>query len=260
MHRFCIAACFISGMIVAQGALAVPPAPLEPADASTCAAAHRVVTFETKDGVMLEADLHATGKPNGPVAILLHMIPPHHDRSNYPQAFVDALLRKGVSVLNVDRRGAGQSKGHPKAAYSGPKGKLDAQAARDFLHAHPCRFDTTSMIIVGASNGTTTTLDYTLAAHQEDSPYEVPKGLVFLTGGKYTENQNAIKDHRATLDKLPILFVFSKEERAWSVGFQADASSQWLFKEYAEGAHGTKMFGVRPEAIEVVATWIAAQL
>jgi len=188
------------------------------------------------------------------------MIPPHHDRSNYPKAFIDALVAKGFTVLNVDRRGAGKSKGVAKEAYEGPKGVLDAQAARDTLAKHACRFDTTRMVLVGASNGTTTALDYTVAAHQDGSSYDAPKALVFLTGGKYTENQHALKDHRATLGKTPLLFVFSTDERAWSASFQEGAPAAWTFKEYAKGAHGTKMFGAQPESIEKVVSWVASKL
>jgi len=221
--------------------------------AGTCVeteAAPTVVSLRTTDGVDLEADLYATGITAGPTAVLLHMIPPSNDRTNYPRAFIDAVTSRGVSVLNLDRRASVD-------AYTGPAGKLDAQAAVEFLLEHPCAFDPSRITLVGASNGTTTAVDYTVFADAMPEP-QSPAALVFLTGGTYTENQNPLADHRPLLEGLPIQFVFSTSERAWSAQFEAGAPGRWRFEEYADGAHGTGMFDAVPGSVDVVADFIAA--
>jgi pimeloyl-ACP methyl ester carboxylesterase len=219
----------------------------------------QTVTLNTDDGVKLEADLYLAGEPNGPAAVLLHMIPPHHDRKNYPETFIQALTTRGLSVLNLDRRGAGGSRGQPKDAYRGPKGKLDAKAAYDHLAAYACPIDTERIVYVGASNGTTTALDFAVYAAAEDR-IKVPKGLVFLTGGSYTEAQSKFSRHRPVLDTMPILFVYSAAESRWSVSKKKNAGPAWKFVEVvglskARG-HGTKVFSAKPETVDVVATYI----
>ncbi len=229
-------------------------------DAGTamCAAtAGEVVTFTTEDGVTLEADLYVPATPSGAAAYLFHMIPPSNDRTNYPASFISALTDRGFVVLNVDRRGAGGSGGVATEAYTGPNGKLDVRAAVDFLAAHPCAPD--RFVLVGASNGTTSVLDYTIFAASEPTA-ALPAGLVFLTGGGYTENQNMISANRAVLDPLPIDFVFSTAERAWSESHRDTASAAWMFDERTGGAHGTGMFEAVPATVSDVADWMQAQI
>ncbi len=227
----------------------------------SCVAGAEVVTFTTSDDVTLEADLTLTGDAADPVAILFHMIPPSNTRTNYPAEFIAALTSRGVNVLNVDRRGAGGSSGVAAEAYTGPTAKIDAQAAFDFLAAHSC-VNTSRFVLVGASNGTTTALDYTVAAETDDA-YPLPSGLVFLTGGGYTESQNRIADHRALLEPLPVTFMWAENEapaNTWATGFQADAPDGWAFLSYAEGDHGTRNFTRAPASVNDVADAIGSAL
>ena len=220
-----------------------------------CEAAGPVLTtLTTDDGILLTADLYTTGKRGGPAAVLLHMIPPSNDRSNYPAAFITALVSRGVAVLNVDRRGAGGSGGVARDAYTGSKGALDAKAAVGLLRAHACAFDETRVAVVGASNGTTTAVDYAVSAATP------PRALVLLTGGTYTESQTTIADHRPLLGSIPTLFVFSTAESSWSKGFSSGAPATWRFEEYPNGAHGTGMFAAEPTSIDSVASFVAASL
>ena len=224
-----------------------------------CASGTSVVHFTTDDGVTLEADDYSTGELGGPGVVLLHMNPPTNDRKNYPQVFIDAVLGKNIHVLNVDRRGAGGSQGNPQDAYLGDKGKYDAKAAVEFLAKGGCALDPQRIAIVGASNGTTTALDYTVYASTEPSvPF--PSALVFLTGGTYTESQNEIAAHHDVLDELPILFVFSTAEAAWSSAFEPGAPPAWTFAEYDPGDHGTGMFTAEPASIDKVAGYLASVL
>jgi pimeloyl-ACP methyl ester carboxylesterase len=207
-----------------------------PADAT-------VVTLQTDDGLSLAADFHPAGVA-GAAAVLLHMAPTSgFDRTDWPIEFIDALARSGVSVLAVDRRGAGESEGDAADA-AGPAGWLDAKAAYDFLGASACGIDTTRIAWIGASNGTTTALDFAIAA-SGDAALDDVAALVFLTGGLYTENQNAISDNVYYLGGVPILFVYQPSESDWSLQFQGGAPESWEFLEVT-GGHGTEIFGIDP--------------
>jgi pimeloyl-ACP methyl ester carboxylesterase len=216
-----------------------------------------VVRFQTDDGITLEADLYTTGERGAPTALLLHMIPPQNDRTNYPPEFISALTGRGLNVLNVDRRGAGESEGDPEAAYEGPKGKLDVKAAHGFLAAHACEPDLNRLVVIGASNGTTTALDFTVLAAGE-SGLHVPAALVFLSAGSYTENQNQMDDHRELLEPLPMLFAYPASESSQNEPFQTDAPDTWQFQSYDPGAHGTGLFEANPSSIERVADFASS--
>ncbi len=206
-----------------------------------------VVSLKTEDGLTLQAD-HCRGEgERPPVIVLMHMIPPHHDRTNYPPAFLARLQQAGFTVMNVDRRGAGTSEGEARDAYNGPKGPHDVEAARSWLKANDPTANLEVWACVGASNGTTTCLDHAIGA----TP--APKALVFLTGGSYTENQNKLVGSAA--ESLPILFTYNGKENAWSEAQQGHGAA-WEFEKYSPGAHGTKAFGTNPEAMDDVVTFL----
>jgi len=225
----------------------------------TCTAAGpEVVTFLTDDGIRLEADLYTTGEVGGPGAVLLHMVPPFNDRRNYPEDVIARLTGAGLTVLNVDRRGAGGSLGSPADAYEGPNGALDGKAALRFLVDHPCAVDPARLIVIGASNGTTTALDVTvLSASDADVPR--PAALVFLTGGTYTENQNRIADQRALLDPIPIQLMWDPMEAGaaeWNAALRDVGSASWTFLEYTPGAHGTGLLTTNPSSVDDIVTFV----
>ncbi|MCA9671479.1 MAG: alpha/beta hydrolase [Myxococcales bacterium] len=217
-----------------------------------------VVTFTTDDNVKLEADLYLSGQANAAAVVLLHMVPPANSRANFPLAFVQALRAKGFNVLNVDRRGAGNSAGNAMDAYLGDKGKLDAKAAVAFLAAHACAMNLDKLALVGASNGTTTVLDYTVAA-DGDAQQPSPAALVFLSGGTYTEAQNTLAANLSKL-QLPLLFAYPASEASWNDGFKTGAPAGWQFKQYAGTAHGTGLFSDKPDSIADVADFLAGAL
>lgn len=210
--------------------------------AAECApAAGAVVELATDDGLALAADLYGAGV-GAPAAVLIHMHPPGgFTRADWPADFIASLVAAGLNVLVVDRRGAGDSEGDPDDA-PGPDGWLDAKAAYDFLAAETCSVDTTRIVWIGASNGTTTALDFTIAAAADDA-LDDAAALVFMTGGPYTENQNLVSDHRDVLDAIPILFLYQASEGDWSLQFESGAGAGWEFVEVA-GGHGTDMFGL----------------
>lgn len=237
----------------------IPP---EDGGESGCSPADgQTVTLTTDDGIELTADFYTNGiVGDGAAAILLHMTPSGgHDRSNYPREFIEALVNQGVAVINTDRRGVGGSDALKREAYLGPNGKLDAKAAYDFLVGHPCGFARDRIGIAGASNGTTTAMDFAVYAETEAS-VEVPRALLFLTGGAYTENQNRIDDHRDLLEAIEIMFVYAGNEDGWSEGFQPNAPVNWAFWEYTPGGHGTNMFSVQPTSTATIAGAFAERL
>src|SRR3712207_3219191 len=63
-----------------------------------------VITLETRDGLSLEADWLPPPSCGAPGVVLLHMIPPSNDRTNWPRSFRRALNEAGFGVISVDRR------------------------------------------------------------------------------------------------------------------------------------------------------------
>ncbi|MEN0061911.1 MAG: hypothetical protein AAGA48_07140 [Myxococcota bacterium] len=196
-----------------------------------------VVTLTTRDDVSLEADFYAADGTGGPAFVLLHMIPPGNDRGNWPASFISALSEEGWAVLALDRRGAGNSGGNATEAYTGPSGKYDVEAATLFLADRGYG----DVAIIGASNGTTSMIDYTVWAGDNDRT--VPVALGFMTGGNYTESQTEM----STVPQLPSVFTFSTAERAWSEDQRDLDPGTWSFQEYDGGAHGTRMFDAKPD-------------
>lgn len=206
------------------------PAPVTPPGAE-------LVELTTRDDVTLVADWYDSGVSGSPAFVLLHMIPPNNDRTNWPANFIDRLVEQGWSALVVDRRGAGASGGEAIEAYEGPNGKHDVEAATAFLQDRGAG----ELAIIGASNGTTSMLDYTVWAPTEGLPEPVAVGL--MTGGTYTENQNPM----SALPQIPAVFTYSTAERGWSEAQRPLDPGTWSFLEYEGGAHGTQMFDAKPK-------------
>jgi len=192
------------------------------------------VRLLTQDSVTLVADYYGVASDPGPAFALFHMIPPGNDRSNWPRRFVEALRDEGWGVRAVDRRGAGDSEGVPREAYEGDKGRLDVAASFGWLGdmGHD------PIVLIGASNGTTSVLDYVVEA----SPRSRPAAVGFMTGGGYTENQTRLAD----LPPIPAVFTYSTAEAAWSEAQKEHDPGTWAFLEYPGGGHGTRMFDDKP--------------
>lgn len=196
-----------------------------------------VVALTTEDGVALEADYYPAARGGAPAYVLLHMIPPNWDRTSWPLDFIAALQEDGASVVVPDRRGAGGSGGEATDAYQGENGKYDVAACVDLLVADGAG----DLVIIGASNGTTSALDYTVWAQAGN--HLAPAALGFMTGGPDTEKNTAMD----ALGPTPAIFTFSTEERSWSVEQRSLDPGSWSFVEYADGDHGTLMFAAAPE-------------
>jgi len=212
------------------------------------------ITVQTRDGLDLVGDFYAASRAERPGLLLLHMNPVYYDRHGWPSDFIEALNTRDWAVLNLDRRGAGDSEGSPEDAFLGQDGRYDAEAGvRYLLDTAGC--DPDAIALLGASNGTTTALDYaTWVPDEEDLP--TPAAMVFMTGGVYTENNS----HMSGLTPLPLLFTYSTDERDWSEQQRALDPGSWLFLEYADGDHGTQMFEAAPEVVGDIGEFLSAAL
>ncbi len=213
-----------------------------------------VVHFATEDGVRLEAAYFAANQSSRPAVVLLHMIPPSNNRGNYSRPVIDALTAGCVSVLNVDRRGAGGSEGNAREAYDGPLGVQDANAAVQFLLDQEVPPDATRIAMVGASNGTTTLVDYAAQA----TPPAALRAAVFLSGGTYSENQVPLTPEH--FGDAPVLFLYPTGEAAWNEDHATGAPDSWTFEEVMPGAHGTRMFAPHPESLDTFVTFLEGAL
>ncbi len=214
-------------------------APDTAADAGgACLADERVVSLTTTDGVVLAADWQDAPEAGRGAVVLLHMIPPANDRTSYPPRVRQRLAELGVTVVNLDRRGAGDSEGAAPDAFQGDGGRLDVEAVVAALAAAPCTVDTDRIVLVGASNGSTSVWDYAVA---HDPALPAPAGIALFSPGAYTEAQHALSDHRDVADALPMLWLYPDAE-PYSAGFVDGAPAAWTFVEIAGGVHGTGNF------------------
>lgn len=195
------------------------------------------VTLITRDEVRIVADYYPAQTEGRPALVLLHMVPPDYDRTSWPMAFIELLRAEDWGVIVPDRRGAGESGGAAADAYRGEGGRYDVEACVDALVGAGAG----SVALLGASNGTTSALDY--AAWSGDEGLFEPAAVGFMTGGTYTENQTPMTEFPI----IPAVFTYSTLERDWSESQRAlDPLHNWTFLEYADGAHGTDMFTAEP--------------
>lgn len=220
-----------------------------------CLARSEVVHFETDDGVTLEADYQTPGPTAVGAVILLHMSPLRYDRRNFPASFRSALVARGFTVLNVDRRGAGGSTGNPEDAASGARGVNDAIAARRYVLSRACAPNAAEIRWVGASNGSTTVLDFVVESATED--IAPPHSIVWMSPGAYTENQHSVASARFALETTPMLWVYPEAERDFPELYRASAPSAWLFLEESGAAHGTDLFADHPSLEGDIAAFLA---
>ena len=209
------------------------------------------VHLETRDGVELVGDRFVASQAGRPGVLLLHMIPPHFDRSSWPDDFVARLHGLDWNVLVLDRRGAGDSGGKAVDAYEGEKGRYDAEAAVKSL----AELELGPLAIVGASNGTATMLDYAVWGPTEGLP--APTALGFLSGGAYTEKNTPMSQ----IPAVPAYFAYPVDESAWNEAQKRHPSAgAWTFEAYDPGDHGTKMFGKVEDFDDDLEAWLVERL
>ncbi len=190
-----------------------------------------VIHLDTIDGITLEADYYPATTANRPAVILLHSIPPGHDRGSWPQDFVVSLADNDWTVINLDRRGSGNSEGNPQDAYEGELGRYDVEAPVSRLREDGYTGPTA---VIGSSNGTTSMIDY--AVWMQDDPDLALDAMGFLSGGPYTNTQTDMSDVPA----YPALFMATGMEAGWAA-IQADLYDEWVFVEAPGNGHGHDM-------------------
>ncbi len=217
------------------------------ASEATCGSDEVVTSIPTSDGLTLAADYHAAAEAEEGAIVLLHMRPPENDRSGFGPIVRRTLRDVGWNVLNLDRRGAGGSDGAAEEAFQGEGGRLDVDAAVRFLvdAERVCAVDPERVVLIGASNGTTSALDYAVA---HDPLLPRAAGHVWLSPGEYTENQHGVGEH---LDSLgPMLLVYPSTE-LWSDVWRSSPPGGWEFERIGD-QHGTHMFDEEPLRSDVL--------
>ncbi len=229
--------------------------PLEPPSETvpSCTGDVREVSFSTADGETLAADHHVAAEPGRGAIVLFHMIPPGNDRTGYPKRVREVLSDLGVTVLNVDRRGAGASSGDPESAYTGAGARLDMEAAVRYLLDEDagCTVSPDKLLLVGASNGTTSVHDYTA---EHDTALPDPAAVVWMSPGTYTETQVPVTGSET--EATPVLWLYPTNE-AYSGDF-IGGSSSWEFVERGS-VHGTQMFDggqLEADTVADLVSWV----
>lgn len=208
----------------------------------------RVVTFETEDGVTIEADWYPVKVKDGkksPVAILIHMYPA--TRTSWEP--LEPLLRKklGIAVLAYDIRGTGgsvkpedrdlQTKYQDRDKEHFANAWLDTKAAFEWLKKQD-HIDTDRSIIIGASVGCSIAIEFA-------SKESAIKGVACLSPGtNYMEIDSL--SHIKDVGKAKVLLMspdgeYSAIEELMEAGKGKAAIKG---KKYLGGRenHGTKMF------------------
>jgi len=217
----------------------------------------RTVTFQTSDGVTIEADYYSpdvVGDAQAPVAILIHMYPA--DRKSWTS--LAAGLRTGktaCAVLAYDIRGHGGStepkEKNLKAMYDRRDPALfkdawkDVEAAKKWLATQP-NCDVSRIALIGASIGCSISLDY---AGRDPSV----KAVVCLSPGTNYIDVNST-DHIKKCGNAAVLLI-SPEGEYDAVEQLIDASGGKAKGEKHSGGrerHGTNMLAEDyPEHVKV---------
>ena len=215
----------------------------------------QVVTVTTRDSVDIVADYYAASSADRPLAVFVHMDPRgDNQRGDWPGELLQPLVDADWAVMVPDRRGAGDSGGVAEDAFQTVAGAYDIEAV--VLRAQEDGFG--AFVLIGASNGTTSVLDYSAlspAGGAADETWPAPDAFAMLSAVGPTTNNHAISE----MPLLPGWFGFPASEADDNAPWQAADPGEWSFIEYDPGAHGTRMFGDAPDAAGDLSAWIIGQ-
>lgn len=215
------------------------------------------VDIVAADGLKLRATYYAAAKP-GPAVLLLHMC--NTDRKSWAP-LAPQLAAAGISALAVDNRGFGES-----GAVSNPTPEQQAEARRHwpsdfdaafaYLLAQP-GVDKNRIGIAGGSCGVQNAV--TVASRHPDAV----KSLVLLAGPTNADGIRFLQQNAW----LPIFTAAAADDQ-----YDADAprAMKWFtelsgnprnkFMGFADGKHGTEIFGPHPELPKAITAWFADTL
>jgi dienelactone hydrolase len=233
-------------LVIALSIASAPPAP-------------RTVDITAPDGVVLKATYYPAGG-RGPGVILLHMC--NTTRASW-EPVGRQLSAAGIHALALDYRGYGESGGEPFDTVPPQQRQRiideswpgDVDAALSYLAAQ-AGVDKGRIGAGGGSCGVNQAVR--LARRHPDI-----KSLVLLAGGTDAAGRRFLLE----TPSLPIFAAAAGDDQ-----FDADAprSMQWLldlsgnprnrFAGFADGRHGTEIFGPHPELPRQIVEWYAETL
>ena len=215
----------------------------------------RDVDITAPDGIKLKATYYAATKP-GPAVLLLQMC---NSKRKAWAPVAGQLSAAGISALALDYRGYGESEGERIDFRKDPQ-KLqqvqttkwpgDIDAAYAWLLAQPG----VDKARIGAGGGSCGVDQAVQVARRHP---EV-KSLVLLAGGTDRAGLNYLRQN-------PWLPVFTAAAADDEFDTHAPQNMQWLsewngnprnkFMGFAEGRHGTEIFGPHPELPRAIVAW-----
>src|SRR5580765_5424984 len=226
---------------------------------AVAAPAPKEVSIAASDGATLKATYFAASAP-GPAVLLLHMC--NTDRRSW-EPVGRQLGEAGIHALTLDYRGFGESAG-PRFDTLGQVDALqlvngkwpgDIDAALTFLLAQPGA-DRTRVGVGGGSCGVTQAVGVA-RRHRE------VRSLVLLAGP-------IDKEGRRFLVRNPWMPVFASAAADDQYDNDAPEAMRWLtelngnprntFLGFADGKHGTEIFGPHPELARQIVSWLADTL
>jgi dienelactone hydrolase len=222
---------------------------------SAAAQAPKDVSIAAPDGATLKATYFAASAP-GPAVLLLHMC--NTDRRSW-EPVARQLGEAGIHALTLDYRGFGESPG-PRFDTLGQVDALqlvngkwpgDIDAALTFLLSQP-GVDRARVGVGGGSCGVTQAVG--VARRHRDV-----RSLVLLAGPIDQEG-------RRFLVRNPWMPVFASAAADDQYDHDAPQAMRWLtelsgnprntFVGFADGKHGTEIFGPHPELARQIVSWL----
>jgi dienelactone hydrolase len=205
------------------------------------------------DGTMLKATYYAAAKP-GPGVLLLHMC--NSNRKAW-EPVASQLGAAGIHALALDYRGFGESKGdrfendfQKQQQVVNEKWPGDIDAALAFLRAQ-AGVDKSRIGAAGGSCGVNQAVQVAVR-HRE------VRSLVLLAGGTNPQGLDFLR-------RNPWLPIFASAAADDQFDSDAPRSMEWLteisgnprnkFVAFADGRHGTEIFGPHPELPRQIVTW-----
>jgi dienelactone hydrolase len=215
--------------------------------------APRDADIAAPDGTMLKATYYAAAKP-GPGVLLLHMC--NSNRKAW-EPLARQLGAAGIHALALDYRGFGESKGErfenevqKQQQVVNEKWPGDIDAALAFLSTQ-AGVDKSRLGAAGGSCGVNQAVQVAVR-HRE------VRSLVLLAGGTNPQGLDF-------LHRNPWLPIFASAAADDQFDSDAPRTMQWLtevsgnprnkFVGFANGKHGTEIFGPHPELPRQIVTW-----